>query len=147
MCACACVWHGAIGWYWGHRVSGVVLYVCVWCVFICVCLCVCLFVCVRACVLYVCLYVCVCVCVCLFVCVCVCACVCVRACVCVCVWHGAIGWYWGHRVSGVCYGTEMNTTEQEGQINHVCSHVLKCWMVWSSHVWCFFCLFGALESC
>ncbi len=63
-------------------------------------------------------------------------------CVCVCVWHGAIGWYWGHRVSGVCYGTEMNITEQEEQINHVCSHVLKCWMVWSSNCGrLFICLF------
>lgn len=68
--------------------------------------------------------------------------------VCVCAWHGAIAWYWGHRVSGVCYGTEMNITEQEGQINHVCSRVLKCWMFGHQVLEVFspVCLLGALES-
>jgi len=38
--------------------------------------------------------------------------VCVFVCVCSSAWVG--GWYWGHRVSGVCYGTEMDISEQEG---------------------------------
>lgn len=37
-------------------------------------------------------------------------CVCVF--VCISTWVGVR--YWGHRVSGVCYGTEMDISEQEG---------------------------------
>lgn len=38
--------------------------------------------------------------------------VCVHMCVCSSTWVGV--WYWSHRVSGVCYGAEMDITEQEG---------------------------------
>lgn len=38
--------------------------------------------------------------------------VCVHMCVCSFTW--VVVWYWGHRVSGVCYGAKMDITEKEG---------------------------------